>query len=329
MHPRPTEICLTIDVEFSIGGAFAGMGRPVAEPAVLCPAGGREHGLGFLLEVFARHGIKATFFVEALNTVLFGPEPMGALARRIHGAGHDVQLHLHPCWLEFRHADWAERVRTRPPNDSCAGRTVEELREFLHLGLAAFAHWGLPRPVALRTGNLQVDGNVHRAMAEFGLMVSSSVGAAHWPPAPELRLDGGVRVVDGVAEVPVRSFEGVPGRRLLTITGTGAAETRALLWRARRAGEAPLVVLTHPFEFVKVADPQYRRLTANRTNQRRLEALAGFLARHRTDFAAVTVAQAAESWRANPVPALPLSAPKFASMIRGVENRLSDLVWGF
>ncbi|NJO38754.1 MAG: hypothetical protein HC871_15560 [Rhizobiales bacterium] len=101
---KPTEVVITIDTEFSVAGAFddpTGQTRPVGEPNVTGLVDGKEQGLGFMLETFARHGAVATFFVETLHVRHFGLEPMGALARRIHAAGHDVQLHLHPLWLAF------------------------------------------------------------------------------------------------------------------------------------------------------------------------------------------------------------------------------------
>jgi hypothetical protein len=102
---RPIEVCITIDTEFSIGGNFEDPAlAPVAEPIVLGSVGGREQGLGFLLDSLGEFGIRATFFVETLQTAYFGDEPMGGIARRIAAAGHDVQLHLHPCWLHASRA---------------------------------------------------------------------------------------------------------------------------------------------------------------------------------------------------------------------------------
>jgi hypothetical protein len=125
---KPIEVCITVDTEFSIGGNFEDPAlTPVAEPIVLGSVGGKEQGLGFLLESLAEFGVRATFFVEALQTAYFGDEPMGGIARRIAAAGHDVQLHLHPCWLHYETTE-----RTKPaPNDSCAGRTDAELCHFL------------------------------------------------------------------------------------------------------------------------------------------------------------------------------------------------------
>ena len=82
---KPIEVCITIDTEFSIGGNFEDPAlTPVAEPMVLGSVGGKEQGLGFLLESLAEFGVRATFFVETLQTAYFGNEPMGgspALAR--------------------------------------------------------------------------------------------------------------------------------------------------------------------------------------------------------------------------------------------------------
>ena len=48
--PKPTEVLITVDTEFTIGGNFYDPELlPVAEPIVLGEVDGKEHGLGFLL----------------------------------------------------------------------------------------------------------------------------------------------------------------------------------------------------------------------------------------------------------------------------------------
>src|SRR5215469_18171800 len=134
----PVELCITADIEFSIGGAFTFPDKyvPLGEEVVRCVVGNREEGLGFILDALRRYGIKATFFVEALQIAYFGDTPMRRLTDRIQSAGHDVQLHLHPCWLEFRNRDW-KSVTTRR-NDSCMGRSDAELDEMIDIGCYAF-----------------------------------------------------------------------------------------------------------------------------------------------------------------------------------------------
>src|ERR1700737_1627327 len=112
MRAMRTQVCITIDTEFSIGGAFADAScQPVAEPMVWCDVGGHSEGLGFLLNCFRTHRIKATFFVEALHRTYFRHDPMRPIARKIHDAGHDVELHAHPCWSVFEYHDWRARVK--------------------------------------------------------------------------------------------------------------------------------------------------------------------------------------------------------------------------
>jgi peptidoglycan/xylan/chitin deacetylase (PgdA/CDA1 family) len=322
-----TEVCLTVDTEFSIHGAFGDPARrqPLGDVFVYgAGEDGREHGLGFLLDCLARHGLKATFFVEALNRCYFGDEPMGRVARRIVEAGQDAQLHTHPAWLYFRSPTWQQDLGHRKPNDSLAGRPPEEIRECVALGLAAFEAWGVPRPVALRTGSLRADRALYDALPGAGIRLTSNLGVGyHRPPEPELDLRGGRHRIGQVVEVPVLTYGALGGRdRILTVTGTGAAEARALLAAARRARVSPVVVLTHPFEFFKGVE----RVRPNRVNQARLDRLCGFLARHAEEFHVTTFAEAAPRWLEGPPTGNPrLEAPLLAQLARALSNRWNDL----
>ena len=332
-----TQVCLTVDIEFSIGGAFADPARfrPVAEPSVLCNVGKDSHGLGFMLDVLARHGFAATFFVEALNVNYFGDAPMQRIAQRLREAGHDLQLHLHPCWTAFRDSDWSEKLGDNPPDDSMAGRRVEEVEAWLAQGIEIFARWNVPRPLALRCGGLHVDNTVYAAMARRGLRLASNVGLAIFRPQdPRLHIHAGRRWVDGVLEVPILSYRRFRvGRRAelktLTITGSSAAETQNLLWAAHRAGVSPVVVLTHSHEFVKHAadDRQFLHLRPNRVNQQRLERLCAFLRRHDDVFDVTTFAQAADRWAdRGETDDTVLSVPLAAAVTGLVENKLNDFI---
>jgi hypothetical protein len=289
------------------------------------------------LRTFADFDIKATFFVEALNYFYFGDGPMKAISSRIVASGQDVQLHVHPCWLYFRDPDWMDRLTTSRPNDSFVGRPKEAMVELFDLGMSAFARWELPRPIAFRTGNLQADSAIYRAAREVGLKVSSSValGGPAPPAEPRLRITGGRRRVEGVLELPVLSYKelsmgAIERHHLLTVTGTSYPEAEHLLWAARNAGISPVVLLTHPFEYVKSADSDYVRLAVNRVNQKRLVKFCEFLQRHSDDFAAVSFADGATRWlEAEDFDAPALRAPLVASMGRMIENKLNDWIWAY
>jgi peptidoglycan/xylan/chitin deacetylase (PgdA/CDA1 family) len=295
-----TRVCITIDTEFSIAGAFSDpMKRPVAEPLVWCDVDGHSEGLGFMLETFRRYHIQATFFVETLHRHYFKHDPMAAIAQRIHGAGHDVQLHSHPCWSLFEHDDWWERTRDQRALDYYKGRSVADSTRLLNQGIAAFQDWGLPRPLVFRSGNLQHDDNLYQALAQVGIPYSSNVAMAVFDSGDvAYKLYSGRHERHGVQEFPVLTFSdwkigGKQHIKSLTIAGSSFAETRKLLEKAREAGIPLVVVLTHPFEYVHNQDLAYARTRRHSLTQRRLTQLCAFLEDNDDRFEACGLAQAA------------------------------------
>jgi peptidoglycan/xylan/chitin deacetylase (PgdA/CDA1 family) len=330
-----TEVCITIDTEFSIGGAFADPlhCRPIGEPNVYCPVDGAGQGLPFLLDTFRQYSTQATFFLETLSAAYFGDALLRKIAEAVLADGHDVQLHLHPCWSHFRHANWAARLGEHPPNDSCAGRNLDEMLELIERGMALFDRLGLPRPIALRTGNLQVDATVYAAMSRLGLKLASNLGVALFRPSDEnLHLLGGRHWIGDVLELPILSYVqlalGAWKRyRILTIAAASESETIALLHAARARGISPVVILTHPFEYVKGGEPGTAGCLRNRINQRRLQSLCRFIAEHSEEFVAVGFTNAAPRWLAErSTDSIELTAPILPVFARILENKANDLL---
>ena len=302
-----TRVCITIDTEFSIAGAFADAARrPVSTPMVYCEVGGESQGLGFMLDCFARSKVPATFFVEALHRAYFQDDPMRPVVRRIVDAGHDVQLHAHPCWDVYAHADWRERVRAKPNQDDFFGRDEDDSVRLIEQGIATFADWGVARPTVFRSGSLQHDDKLYRALARAGIPYSSNVGVAIFDSGdPQYQLYAGSHVRHGVIEFPVLTFCDwrLGGRRhlkSLTIAGTSFAEMRTLLEQANAAGVEQVVILTHPFEYVQSRDADLGHARTHSVNQQRLRALCGFLDDNRDRFLPSSMADAATASRHAP-----------------------------
>jgi hypothetical protein len=303
-----TRVCISIDTEFSIGGAFTSPHRqPVAEPMVWCEVGGRSQGLGFLLDQFERHRIPATFFVEAAHRYYFRElDPMGGIARRIAAGGHEVQLHTHPCWSVFQHGDWRERVRREPLQDEFFGRAEDDTVRLLRQGQQAFADWGVPAPTVFRPGNMQHDDTLFAAMARCGIPYSSCVGLAVFDSHdPRYRLYSGAHRRHGVLEMPVLTFQDwqLGGRRhlkTLTIAGTSFDETRLLLERAHEQAIPLVVLLTHPFEYVQRRDDQMRTARGNALHQDRLARLCRYLDGNRDRFLPTGMGEAGDALHAAP-----------------------------
>jgi peptidoglycan/xylan/chitin deacetylase (PgdA/CDA1 family) len=327
--PARTRVCITIDTEFSIGGAFSDHTKqPVAEPMVWCNVEGRSQGLGFMLDTFRQYGVQATFFVETQQRHHFKHDPMRPIAQQIHAEGHEVQLHTHPCWTLFQHADWWNVARGQKGRDDIGKRSVEEVVALLDQGIATFAEWGLPRPLAFRSGNLNYSDNLYRALAQSGIPYSSNIGVAiHDNGDPNYKLYSGQHERHGVREFPVLSFSDWkigPKKNIksLTIAGSSFAETRHLLEKARSEGIPLVVVLTHPFEFVQSYDLTFQRTRRNRLTQARLRKLCQFLHQNSDRFDASGLAAAAASLPARAVPentllkgALRHTVPRMAAQV--------------
>ena len=296
---EPMRVCLTIDSEFSIAGAFDHPDcQPVGVQMIRCDIDGRSQGLDFMLDCFARHQLVATFFMEIVQRHYFRDDPMRPLAQRIAAAGHELQLHAHPCWAVFQHADWAERVRQQPRQDDFVGRDEQSTLELLRLGQQTFRDWGVAPPQVFRSASLQHDDGLYRALAAAGIPYSSNIGLAIYDSGnPHYRLHGGRHLRHGVLECPVLTFSDWrlvrPHLKTLTISGTSFVETRTLLERAHAAGMEQVVILTHPFEYVQSRSADYRTLRRHAVNQSRLARLCAYLAAHRNQYAVTGLAAAA------------------------------------
>jgi hypothetical protein len=342
-----TRVYITVDVEASVARSihrYADGFRPLLDSFVACDVGGRSEGLGFLLRTLSRHDQTATFFVEAAQTQYFGVEPMGRYVEELLGAGQDVQLHVHPAWFNFRDgppsADPAKRL-----SDECADYTEAELTDLFGQCVEIFRGWTGRAPSALRTGTFSCSRSVFRAMANCGIPLSSNicVGISE-PKEPEYRRPCGWMRAEGVWESPATCFlDRHPGRppgfRPLQITACSASELTAMLDQAQALGMTDVVLLTHPFEFVRVSSrdshtpESTKRMLINRTIQKRFEEVCAYLADNTERFEVKTFGDwsahgdiGAAGFAVRDYPALQGSAVQ--AVLRSVSNTISDrLPW--
>lgn len=335
MTPRnPTQICISIDTEFSIAGHFRSPDEdlPVAEPAVYGLVGGKEEALGFMLETFDRYDTKATFFVECANYFYFGDGPMRGVVNRLRAAGQDIQLHVHPVWLSFNQNP---DVGLFPRHDDCIGREYAELKRIFSACIAVFERWVGCKPLALRTGSLRADENVYRVMRDLDIPMSSNIGLGVFKPRePLLTHTSGRHLIHGVMEVPIFTYQDLNlmgNRRMksLQITSCSWPEMRHLLGRARREGVENIVILTHPFEFIKKRDFRYNTITRNRVNQQRLQKLCAFIRDNPKDFASVDFSGQHQNWVRSELDQPYIEIPSFYAIGRKFHNKLNDMVWAY
>jgi hypothetical protein len=115
-----------------------------------------------------------------------------------------------------------------------------------------------------------------------------------------------------------------------TVVATSVNEMENLLWTARRRGISPIVIVAHPFDFIKASDQQYLRIRRNRTNQDRLLHLCRFLHRHPHDFVSVSFRQGKDRWlQAEGTENPRIKVSPFSVVRRLAENGLNELLWSF
>lgn len=328
-----TRVLITIDTEFTIAGAFENEAlEPVGSDNVFCPVNGKSQGLDFILQTLDNCGLRACFFVEALNRYYFGDQTMADVAHGICRRGHEIQLHLHPVWYQFRDPQWRVNLSRNPPNDDCATKSKQELTTIIGDGMDIFQRWGLAKPTVLRTGGLRVNEAVYAAMAELTMPMASNIGLGVFKPSePNLQLYGGCHNIHGVLEFPILSYrEAIPGLpprfKTLTITGSSWSEIRYLLRQARQQQLQTVVILSHPFEFIKNQDNQLHHARRNRINQHRFIKLCRFLADNQDHYETCVFKDLAAHCQNNGQNR-PLRVPAGLSLGRALENKLNAFSW--
>ena len=323
-----TKVVLTVDTEPSIAGAFwrNEAATPLIHEPVAGMVEGRSEALGFLVETLTSHGLVATFFVETVHTRYFSDRMMGGYVERLLRAHQDVQLHLHPCWLSFKDG---KLDRSNLVTDHCHELETGRLTALIGEGADQIRTWTGKRPTGMRTGNFSTALSVFEAMRQVGLSRASNIClAAHRPPEPELAVRGGVHDFAGIRELPVTCFfdVGPVGRgrlRPMQVTALTAREQIRLLDSAHDVQNPVVVIVTHPFEFVKKTDFRYTNLRPNRIIQDRFRRLCAFLSVNSDRFEVVPLAAAADAVEGRQAWS-ELTGNAFNSIVRAVANTVND-----
>ena len=268
----PTPVFITIDTELMWRHHTAGL--PVAEIAArsLEPAG---VGIGWQLAELERHDLKATFFVDPMPAMVFGPEPIAGVVAAILAAGQEVQLHLHPNWAGASATD-----RSKHASFELIDFPATDQRDLIARARDVLTACGAPDPVAFRSGSYSANDATLDALAALGFAYDSSHnGSEHpWPSAISLPVRAIAPVAHrGLIEVPVTLIEDRPGHlRHFQICALSAGEMRAALDHASREGHAAVTIVGHGFELANRAGTR-----ANRIHRSRFERLCGMLADRR------------------------------------------------
>lgn len=283
-------VFLTVDVECSIGGAFA---NPTLKPVgiskrVFGRFRGHEYGIPLMMDIAERYHLPLIFFMEMFNSYFFGLDEIVEVAESILKRKHDLQLHLHPNYLNFTLAHPQDMTFS----DLCADYSLERQTEMIAKARRMLLDCGVPDPVAFRAGCFGANISTIKALADSGLLIDSSYNQAYLGTTcmlPDWHLND-LGVCEGIFEFPVSQFMERTGLRAarsmpLDINGVSFEEIRYVLNAARRgSGPRNVTIILHSFSFIKPYDVKYRRLRPRYNVIRRFEKLCRFLAENNQDF---------------------------------------------
>jgi hypothetical protein len=265
-----TRVLITVDTELLWRHYAAGHSWEENLARSYEPAG---VGVPYQLELLARHGLKAVFFVDPMPALLYGIEPVRRMVEPILAAGQEVQLHLHSSWQDL--ADGRE-----DPRYELTRFDAEEQRQLVGTAKRLLIEAGAPPPTAFRAGGFAANADTLDALAEHGLRWDSSHNGSCHPFLSALPLDP--QLIDpapcrGVFEAPVGQIGARGGGlRHLQICAVSSRELEAALLHACLHKHPMVTLVSHSFE---LATRDGRR--RNGTVAGRFSRLCAMLEKHR------------------------------------------------
>jgi len=275
------QVHLTYDVEiWADGWADMHTRLPAAFRRLTYGPLPRERGaLPVNLQILRDNGLRAVFFVEPLFSFYYGLDALQEQVGLIMEAGQDVQMHIHPEWLdELPEEIVPRRKKTRMLHEF----SQDEQVAMLEAAACRLVEAGAPRPTAFRSGNFSANADTLQALARIGVKADSSINAYFDFPYPHKHSSRQLypSYIDGVAEYPVTLFrDGFGRKRLMQITACSLSELVQGLTRARDQGLPAATLVSHNFELLS-AD----RRREDRIVTRRFAGLCEWLGRNAEQF---------------------------------------------
>lgn len=275
-------VFITVDTEHSIGGAFRDRTlNPVGnEKRVWGKIGDKCFGIPLMMDIAESHDIRLTFFVEALNKYYFGEGETKKVCEHILNRGHDVQIHLHPNYLNFT----LNNPQEKSYSDLIGSFPLHKQIELIKEGIETLIQYGVRRPIAFRAGCFGVNQETLRALKAVGLFIDSSYNKEYVGHTCLLR-DNGINDLarlQGIWEFPITNF--VESTRVrskrsksMDINGVSFEEMRFVLDQAKERGPRNITIILHSFSFLKPYDVQYKKVRPREDVIQRFRRLCQFL----------------------------------------------------
>lgn len=221
---------------------------------------GANYALPKTLEIMEKHAIRGVFFVEPLFATRFGIEPLAEIVELIRAAGQEVQMHMHPEWVNEARPALFEVTR-KIPNMSALSRADQSL--LIASGIQLLKEAGVEHVSAFRAGGFESNRDTLLALADNGIIYDSSLnmhcrntGMGLTPSERTSRS----QPIGPIMEFPLSVFRNAAGKlRHFQIGSCSLSELTWGLRAAHQAGWRYFNVLSHNFEtlIVKTSRPDH------------------------------------------------------------------------
>lgn len=277
------DVFFTVDVEIWCGGWKDIDGRfPRAyEQYIQGKTSSGNFGLPYQADVLRAHGLVGAFFVEPLFARRFGVQPLSDIVGLLQERGQEVQLHLHPEWVDEAREPIFPLARAKQAHLSAF--SAQEQTTLIACGLELMKQAGADGINTFRAGSFAFNQDTLPALVANGIAFDSSYNASMHG------LDSGVMpgttlvepvALGGVHEYPMTVYgDGTSRLRHAQLTACSFAELEGLLWQAAERGRQSFVILSHGFELLNRAKDRPDPVVV-----RRFQRLCRFLDRHRNVF---------------------------------------------
>lgn len=208
-------------------------------------------GVAYQLEVFARYGIKAVFFVEGLHAscTTAGIGPLTSLVQLIQSYGQEVQLHLHPEWIPF-----SDGLSVPNRGHLLTFYSEDEQCKLIETAANNLVRAGATAPIAFRAGDYAANLDTLKALSRLGFRFDTSYNYPYLHSTCKIDLDRTLwqaANVEGVWEIPVSCYKDYPGHyRHCQLAACSVGEINASLKHALQNSWKAYVLVSHSFEMI-------------------------------------------------------------------------------
>ncbi len=290
MNDNTTHVLITVDTEHSIGGAFHDPKlKPVGnEKRIYGNVAGREYGIPLIMDIADQYNLKVVFFVEVLNKYYFGEQETREVCEYILKRGHEVQLHLHPHYLNFAEQK-PEKLKYK---DNFFQYNLDEQSRLLQEGRNLLQQYGVKNPRAFRAGNYGFNRSTLIALKQNSFLFDSSYNYTFLKSTQgfENMVINDAQLIDGIYEFPITNFiQTLPFKlkqpKPLDINGVSSEEMILTLdWANKTRLIRYVTIILHSFSFLEPLDAQYSKVKIRDYVIRRFDDLCQFLFQNREKF---------------------------------------------